>query len=62
MTKLVALYKQKGSELDCNNYRGLAVMQPLNKLIMALLNVRLAKFAEENELRAPVQAGFRSNY
>ena len=38
VTKLVALYKNKGSVLDCNNYRGLAIMQLLNKLIMSVLN------------------------
>ncbi len=36
--KLVPLYKGKGPEGDCNNYRALAVMHPLAKLVMGILN------------------------
>lgn len=45
-TKLVPLFKGKGSELDANNYRALAVMHPFAKLIMGVLNARLNEFAD----------------
>ncbi len=37
-TKLVPLFKGKGSEVAADNYRALAVMHPLAKLIMGVLN------------------------
>ena len=57
--KLVPLYKGKGSDLEGDNYRALAIMHPLAKLIMGVLTSRLEQFSEEKGLRAPTQAGFR---
>ncbi len=62
LAKLVPLFKAKGSEADPNNYRALAVMHPLAKLIMGVLNVRLNQYSLDNGLRAPTQAGFRRGY
>ena len=43
---LTPIYKGKGSRHECNNYRGLAVMGPLAKLFMGLLNNRLDALSE----------------
>ena len=47
LTKLVPLFKGKGSEGNCNNYRGLAVMHPFTKLIMCILNNKLTNISNE---------------
>ena len=59
---MIPLYKGKGSPLECNNYRSLAVMGPLFKLFMALLDSRLSKISKSMALRAPTQAGFRPKH
>lgn len=41
ITKLAPLYKGVGDVQDPDNYRALAVMHPIAKLIMGILNVRL---------------------
>ena len=48
--KVVPLYKGKGDSTDCNNYRAIAIMPPLAKLLMALINRRLELYAETNNL------------
>jgi hypothetical protein len=57
--KLVPLYKHKGDKADPDNYRGLAVGHPLAKLAMCAINQRLQTLADEGDLRATTQAGFR---
>ena len=59
---MLPLYKGKGSILDCDNYRSLAVMGPFMKLFMTLIESRLSKLSEANALRAPTQAGFRPKH
>lgn len=60
--KLVPLYKLRGDQLDPDNYRALAVGHPMAKLAMAIITRRVNKLAEDNNLRAPTQAGFRAGY
>ena len=56
------LYKGKGSMLECNNFRALAIMGPFMKLFMALIDKRLSDLSESMALRAPMQAGFRPKH
>ena len=60
--KMVPLYKQKGDRYSPDNYRGLAVGHPLAKLAMAVINQRLTVEADQGNLRAPTQAGFRGGH
>jgi hypothetical protein len=46
----VPLYKGDGDKMDCNNYRSIAVSPPMAKLFMAIVNRRLTKIAEDNQL------------
>ena len=57
--KMVALYKGKGNVMDANNYRGIAIMPPLAKLLMAMLCRRLEQEADRLDARAYTMAGFR---
>jgi hypothetical protein len=60
--KLVPLYKKEGDPSDPDNYRALAVGHPLAKLAMGVINQRLTAVAEDQQLRAPTQAGFRAGH
>ena len=57
---ITSVYK-KGSRTDTRNYRPIAVIEPLIKLYSSILNARMIQFTEDNNLRAPSQAGFRPN-
>jgi hypothetical protein len=55
---LSPVYK-KGDDTDTSNYRPIAVTEPLMRLYAVILNNRLLKFTEENNLRVGSQTGFR---
>jgi hypothetical protein len=61
-TKVVPLYKGKGSTADPSNYRSIAITPPFAKIFMAVVNQRLTKAANELNLHAPTQAGFRAHH
>lgn len=52
-TKVVPLYKGKGSTTEPSNYRSIAITPPFAKLFMAIINQRLTKAANELKLHAP---------
>lgn len=52
-TKVVPLYKGKGSTADPSNYRSIAITPPFAKLFMAVINKRLTTAATELNLHAP---------
>ena len=56
------IYKNKGEKSDPNNYRGISIISCLGKLFTALINERLTKFTDLNEIIGEEQAGFRSGY
>jgi exonuclease III len=53
---------KSGDAQDCMNYRGITVGDTLGKLYATILNNRINKWAEQNDLRAKGQAGFRKGY
>lgn len=61
-TKVVPLYKGKGSLNKPENYRSIAITPPFTKLFMAVVNKRLTTKATELKLHAPTQAGFRAHH
>jgi Reverse transcriptase (RNA-dependent DNA polymerase) len=58
-TLVSAIYKGKGSKLDPNNYRGIAVQCALAKCFAAVLERRISQHLEGQHLRSPFQSGFR---
>ena len=56
------IFKNKGSRKDPDNYSGISIISCLGKLFTALINERLTKFADINEIIGEEQAGFRSGY
>ena len=62
MSFISPIYKNKGKKDDPNNYRGISIISCLGKLFSALINERLTKFADINEIIGEEQAGFRAGY
>ena len=56
------IYKNKGPKSDPDNYRGISLISCLGKLFSALINERLTKFIDTNNIIGEEQAGFRSGY
>ena len=54
------LYKNKGSKLDANNYRGISLISCVGKVFTQLINRRLENFIHQNDILGQEQAGFRS--
>ena len=59
---IVPIYKEKGSKNDPSNYRGITILSCFGKLFTCLLNSRLTKFCDENQIIGEEQAGFREGY
>ena len=56
------IYKNKGSPNNPENYRPITILSCLGKVFTAILNDRIHRFLEENNLLNENQAGFRSQY
>ena len=60
--KIMPLYKGKGDIKEAGNYRGITILNCLGKLFTSMLNRRLTKFLEQNNILHENQAGFRKGY
>ena len=58
-TSHVTPVHKRGDTAEPNNYRPIAVGEPIIRLYANMINRRLIKFTEEQNLRAPTQAGYR---
>ena len=58
---IVPLHK-KGSQLLPNNYRGIALLSHVGKLLTRILNKRLVCWIERKKLLSECQAGFRKGF
>lgn len=58
LLNIVSLHK-KGSVQDPNNFRGLSIMSVFPKLYSTIINSKLVSVANQQQLRAETQAGFR---
>ena len=57
---ITPIYK-KGNRMDPNNYRGICVGNALLKLFCTILNQRLIKYINENNIINKCQIGFKKN-
>ena len=53
---------KKGNVNDPNNYRGISLIDVLNKIFTGILNDRIYKYCIENNKIDEAQAGFRKGY
>ena len=56
---LVTPVFKKGDPLCTDNYRPIAVTEPVMRLYASILNARLVNFTEDNDYRPHTQSGFR---
>jgi hypothetical protein len=56
------IYKQKGNPNSPENYRPISLLSCMGKLFTNILNKRLNKYAENNNIIQETQAGFRRNH
>lgn len=54
------IFKKKGSQHECNNYRPIAILSSFSKVIEKLFLIRLNNFLELNKVLYNRQFGFRS--
>ena len=54
------LYKNKGLDLDINNYRGISVISPIAKVFEKVLASQIISYLENYKILIPNQHGFRS--
>ncbi len=59
---MVPMFKNWGDSRDPDNYRSLAVGHLFAKLAICAINLRIQAISDEQQLRAPTQAGFRPGY
>ena len=59
---ILPIYKNKGSKRDPTNYRPITLLSCLGKLLTSILNKRLYKYLDENNLLSETQSGFRKEY
>lgn len=61
-TQIIHPIFKDGDQSDPNNYRGISVGPVLAKLYAMVLEARISHWAEENNVRAACQAGFRQDH
>ena len=59
---ILPIYKNNGSKRDPANYRSITILSCLGKLFTSILNKRLYKYLDENNLLSETQSGFRKEY
>lgn len=56
------IFKNKGSNEDMNNYRGISVISPIAKLFEKILSEQIIKYLNDNNVLFAGQHGFRSQH
>ena len=62
ISKIIPVYKRKGSPLDYNNYRPISLLSNINKLIEKLMYKRLYTFLSKYNCIYDLQFGFRNGH
>ena len=55
-------YVKKGNANDANNYRGITLISCLEKVFTSVINTRLLKWSDENNIITDAQFGFKPGY
>ena len=62
ISKVIPIFKDKGSDLDFINYRPISLLSNINKIIEKLMHERLFTFLEKHKCIYDLQFGFRSGH
>ena len=60
--KTIPIYKDKGNEFDCSNYRPTSLLSNINKIVERLMHKRLYSFLDKYECIYQNQFGFRRKH
>jgi len=59
--RIISIHK-KGDPNIPANYRGITISSVIGKLFNSILNIRLLKYLDENDIMCPEQSGFRKKH
>ena len=62
ISKIIPIFKEKGSNLDYCNYRPISLLSNIDKIIEKLMFKRLYHFFSKNDVLYNLQFGFRENH
>ena len=62
ISKVIPIFKDKGSDLDFINYRPISLLSNINKIIEKLMHERLFSFLEKYKCIYELQFGFRAGH
>ena len=62
ISKVIPIFKDKGSYLECNNYRPISLLSNINKIIEKLMHERLFDFLTKYKCIYDLQFGFGGGY
>lgn len=62
VSRLVPLHKKQGDASVYDSYRGISISGVVGQLHDSVLNARAEQYVDAQQLRAPVQCGFRRKY
>ena len=62
VSKVIPIFKEKGSDLDFNNYRLISLLSNVNKIIEKIMHERLYNFLEKYNIIYILQYGFRKGH
>ena len=62
ISKVIPIFKEKGSELEHTNYRPISLLSNINKIIEKLMHERVYEFLEKYQCIYKLQFGFRNGH
>ena len=62
ISKVIPIFKDKGSDLDFKNYRPISLLSNINKIIEKIIHERLYSFLEQFNCIYELQYGFRKQH
>ena len=62
IAKVIAVFKEKGCNLDFSNYRPISLLSNINRIIEKLMHEKLYSFLEKHKCIYELQFGFRTGH
>ena len=62
ISKVIPIFKEKGSNLDCSNYRPISLLSNINKIVEKIMHERLYAFLTKHKCIYDLQFGFRKGH